>query len=205
MNAIRTAALLILACVPAAAEDYGQLHDAIKYCQPKNADDPNLVISSCLKALDSNLIDRSARAQAWINVAGAHLELKQYPDAFNAADNAIEADPNKWRAYANRAIAEAELGKPADAETDLDKAIDMAPNEPGPVLTRGQLYLAEGKLDQAIADFSTVIEKDSSTAPAYGLRAVAYAKQGKADLAAADRAQYSKLDPEDKYGLLKQR
>ena len=201
MKYVLSAAACLLLAVPAQGEEFGQLHDAIRYCQPKTQD-PQLIISSCLKAIDSNLIDRDALAEAWINVAAAHLMLKQFDDAGAAASHAIDADPNKWQAYVDRAIVEFTQKKAQDAENDLDKAISLAPREIGPVQTRGRLYLAEGRFDLAVADLSAAIALDSDAAQAYGLRAIAYDKQGKHDLAAADRAELQKRDPDDKFGLL---
>jgi tetratricopeptide (TPR) repeat protein len=192
------AALLI---TPQARAD-GQLRDANRYCNPSAADDPELIIGSCLKAIDSNLLGRNELSEAWNNVGGAHLLLKQYDQAVPALDKAIEADPKKWKAYVNRAIAEASLREPGPAETDLNTAVQLAPNESGPIRTRGQLYLGEGKLDQAIADLSAAIQIDSDDARAYGFRAMAYRKIAKPDLAAADIAQLQRLDPDDKFGLM---
>ena len=190
-----------LLAAPHAQAD-GQIRDANRYCNPSAADNPDLIITSCQKAIDSNLLGRNELSEAWNNIGGAHLLLKQYDQAVPALDKAIAADPKKWKAYVNRAIAEAELNEAAPAEADLNAAVQLAPNEPGPVRTRGQLYLAEGRLDIAIADFAAAIANDSGDARAYGYRAKAYDQQGKKDLAAADIAQLQHLDPDNKFGLM---
>lgn len=194
-------AAAVVAITSSAAQADGQIHDAIHYCQPHEADQPVLIITSCLKAIDSNLLDRMALAQAWTNVGAAHLELKQYDKAIMALNHAIESDPKMWRAYGDRGVAEAETGKLDAAETDIDTAIQLAPNEPSPLLTRGELYLGEEKFDKAQTDFSSGIAMDAKNVPAYYYRAMAWDKLGNKDLAAKDRAMVKMLDPDNKTGL----
>ncbi|HTQ12807.1 MAG TPA: tetratricopeptide repeat protein [Rhizomicrobium sp.] len=196
----------LLACVATGAlaqsqESYGQLHDAIKYCQPHVADNPELIIASCLKAIDSGFVGGQSLAQAWNNVGGAHIILKQYDQAILALNNAIAADPKLWRAYENRGAAEGALGELDKAGADIDVAMQLAPKEPGPVRMQGQLFLAERRYDDAVASFTAAIANDSSDAPSYGLRAQVYDKLNQPDKAAADRAKLKELDPDNKYGM----
>ncbi|HEY2071352.1 MAG TPA: tetratricopeptide repeat protein [Rhizomicrobium sp.] len=199
-SALMLAGVLVAAWPATAATN--QIRDALRNCRPMT-EDKQLLIGSCLKAIDSGMLEHDALAEAWINVAGGHIALKEYPAAESAAAHAIDADPNKWQGYANRGLAEAMEQKNDLAETDLNKAVEMAPKEPGAVGTRGRAYLAEGRLDQAVADLTAAIALDDTSAWAYSLRADAYTRQGKTDLAATDRAKVHALNPDDTPGLQK--
>lgn len=84
--------------------------------------------------------DRAALAAA---KAGALLDVGEFGQALDLAEQAIDRDPNLASAYSNRGAAHHGLGNFEQARADFERAADLAPRNP---FLRTQLGIAHRKL-----------------------------------------------------------
>ncbi|KAK9500139.1 hypothetical protein O3M35_001456 [Rhynocoris fuscipes] len=77
---------------------------------------------------DELLSDRSAVLLALhLNIAMSHLKLKNFTDAKNSCDTALEMDPNNLKALFRRGQALLQLSEPALAKKDFEKVVELEP------------------------------------------------------------------------------
>ncbi|KAK9500153.1 hypothetical protein O3M35_001467 [Rhynocoris fuscipes] len=77
---------------------------------------------------DELLSDRSAVLLALhLNIAMSHLKLKNFTNAKNSCDTALEMDPNSLKALFRRGQALLQLSEPALAKKDFEKVVELEP------------------------------------------------------------------------------
>jgi tetratricopeptide (TPR) repeat protein len=86
----------------------------------------------------------------YTNKAAAYLGFEQYDKAKEAADKAIEADPNLSMAYANKGMALIGLEKYQDALNAAEKAIKLNPDNHFGHYVKGLALDEDGKLQEAL-------------------------------------------------------
>jgi tetratricopeptide (TPR) repeat protein len=139
--------------------------------------------------------------ETWTALGDTYRQVKRFPEAGKAYDNAIAAatsNKRSWPLYYARAIAEQESGSWEKAEADLRQALVLSPNEPA-VLN----YLGYSWVDQKrnIKEALGMLEKARSLSPqdGYIVDSVgwAYYRLGRYDAAAKALEEAIQLVPGD--------
>ena len=73
-------------------------------------------------------IEVRKRASSYNELSSLYLELEMYPEAFEAADKAIEIDPDNARAWHYRGMANRFLGNFPEAKKDFEKSLELDPD-----------------------------------------------------------------------------
>ncbi|MGZ3580757.1 MAG: tetratricopeptide repeat protein, partial [Syntrophales bacterium] len=91
-------------------------------------------------------------AMAYLNRGLVLLDYKQYDNAINDFNKAIEFGPRNAQAYLGRGVALAFKNQYARAIEDLNRAIELNPKLPLAYNMRGMVYAQVGN-PRAVADF----------------------------------------------------
>lgn len=132
-------------------------------------------IEEYTKVIEANATT-TTRVKAYINRAGAYINLERYDEAIADCTEAITLEPQRVRAYLYRATAYNTMGDYELAIADCTKVIEMA---------------AAG--DARDSDIDSIVVE------AYIQRAYAYSKTGEPDLALTDCNSAIDIDPEQAY------
>jgi tetratricopeptide (TPR) repeat protein len=122
---------------------------------------------------------------------------KNQPDkAMADCDQAIQLDPNYFRAYNVRGILYSERKDFDRAIADFNQSIRLAPKFIFAYVNRGLAYADKGNLDRAMADYNEAITRSKGKYPqAYFARGNAYLDKKEYDRAIADYNRTSVIDP----------
>lgn len=125
---------------------------------------------------------------AYLNIAYAKSESKDYEGAILYLDTAIRLRPDYAKAFANRATAKKDLKKFNEAIKDYNRAIEINPAYYEAYLLRGDAKASLNKFDEGIADFNTALrmEPKLDCADFYKWRSAIYDKKGDKVKAQAD-------------------
>ncbi|GHT38050.1 hypothetical protein AGMMS49965_00260 [Bacteroidia bacterium] len=88
----------------------------------------------------------------WFNEGFVACETRQYQEAIDCLNKAIEIDPNFAPAYYNRGGAKGDLGRNEEAIEDFNKAIEINPNYANAYNNRGTAKSDLGQNEEAIED-----------------------------------------------------
>jgi tetratricopeptide (TPR) repeat protein len=82
------------------------------------------------KAIDyyKKAIEVRKQTSSYNELSSLYLELKMYQEAFEAADKAIEIDPDNARAWHYRGLANRFLGNFSEAKKDFEKSLELDPD-----------------------------------------------------------------------------
>lgn len=97
-------------------------------------------------------------AGIYVNRGKVCHNLRQYNDALQNYNKAIELNPRDGTAYFNRAIAHFILGRSYKAISDNTKAIELNPKDAGAYCNRGLTHLELGKVEEAREDFLKAVK-----------------------------------------------
>jgi len=141
-------------------------------------------LSATTETLHDMFIKR-VTAWDWFDKGNAFLESRNYNDAINAYNKAIQLNPNNDVAYLKRGVAHFNLGNYQQAINDYNMAINdynmaiqLNPQYADTYNGRGVAYGKLGNSQKAINDFNKAIELNPQYAEAYSNRAVVYFKLG---------------------------
>jgi tetratricopeptide (TPR) repeat protein len=125
----------------------------------------------------------------------ALVNSKEYPQAIDSFNRAIEIDSKYAPAYHGRGLAYLNQGDRDRAIVDFGQAIRLAPDDHRARYHRGVAYSRAGDYDRALADFGEAIRLKPDYAAAYMTRSWVDAKKGDDAQARADRQKAIELDP----------
>ena len=134
-------------------------------------------------------------AEACTRSGKALVNRKEYAQAIDHFNRAIEVDPTYAPAYDGRGVAYLNQGEQDRAIVDLSEAIRLDPSDARAQYHRGVAYSRSGDYDRALADFGEAIRLSPGSANAYLARSWVYAKKGDDAQAKADRQKAVELDP----------
>ena len=80
-----------------------------------------------LLAIIKTIRIKSDFSEAWLTKSAIHLDLEEYEEAFDSANQAIKADPNNYKAWNNRGLACERMKNYSEAKISFKKAIDINP------------------------------------------------------------------------------
>ena len=104
-------------------------------------------------------------------------KLKQYKEALNNFDKAIELNPKFALPWHYRGMSKEKLGQPEEAMKSYDRAIELNPEYVLPWFYRGMLKCESDQYKEAIKDYNQAIKLDPKNAYcAYCYRSRGYAK-----------------------------
>jgi tetratricopeptide (TPR) repeat protein len=121
------------------------------------------------------------------------LIARNYQEAINAFDRAIDLDSNTASDYYYRAFSLYQINKLAPALRDLDRAIELKPDRADSYLRRGIVVAAMGDREAALTNYSRAIELNPQLAQAYLHRSLLRRELGDIEGANLDRATAVKL------------
>jgi len=113
-----------------------------------------------------------------MNRGSAYAVIKNYKQAIEDFNRAIEINPLYAEAYNNRGNAYTDLDHHKKAIEDFNRAIDIKPSFAGTYGNRGNAYIALGNTEQAIEDFSRAIAIKPDDVSFYIQRGVVYLNKG---------------------------
>ena len=137
----------------------------------------------------------SRTAEALTRHGRAEVNGKDYPQAIDHFNKAIEIDPKYAPAYDGRGVAYSNQGELDRAIADFDEAIRLDPSDALAWYHRGGAHARAGDDGRALADLAEAIRLDPGSAKAYLARSRVYAKKGDDAQAKADRQKAAELDP----------
>ena len=82
---------------------------------------------------------RRERQAALGNLCAGYLLLRQFDEAIDYCDQALEESDRNWRVYNNRALIYLELKRFDDAEADIARGQELAPNAKSLKVVKGML------------------------------------------------------------------
>jgi tetratricopeptide (TPR) repeat protein len=123
------------------------------------------------------------------------VNSKQYPQAIDQFNKAIQIDPKYAPAYHGRGVAFLDHGETDRAIADFGEAIRLDASDARSRYHRAVAYARKKQLDQALADLTEAIRLNPTYAAAYLTRSWVYTEKGEADRAKADRQKAAELDP----------
>jgi tetratricopeptide (TPR) repeat protein len=161
------------------------------------------VIDKCIAALRLNikgenkqfattLISWSLNRRGQVYAGAGNTEL-----ADSDFEEALNFDPNNWRALHNRGVSYAESGKFAEAFDDFNAVIKTNPKFAKAYTNRATLFVQAGDLESAEKDYRSACKLDNKLASArLGLARVCHSG-GRWDEALEHFTAAAKLDPEN--------
>ena len=140
---------------------------------------------------------RKNMAISYNNRGNAYAELKQYENAIEDFNKAIEVNPKFAEAYNNRGPAYAELKQYGRAIEDYNRAIELNPKFAKAYNNRGIAYAKLKQHERVIEDFNKAIDINPKFAEAYNNRGLAYAELEQYGRAIEDFNKAIDINPED--------
>lgn len=188
---ILLAAPLLLAAIPAAAQDSQQLR-AWCYDDKATADQ---VIQGCDAVIASGRESQQNLALAYSNRGSAWHRKRDFDRAMRDQDQAIKLDPNDAWNWHGRAVAYGQQGQYVRAIQDLDQAIRVDPKLFRPWVDRCWNRAFVNQLQAALADCNEALRLQPNDRNALYGRGVARRKKGDAAGGNADMEAAMKINP----------
>jgi tetratricopeptide (TPR) repeat protein len=98
------------------------------------------------------------------NMAGYHRENRNYAQAITNYKQAIQINPDDFRAYYNLADSYQKMGQPEEALQSFEKALKISPNDARTHYNMANLYYQKGETNQAKIHYKKVIELEPENA-----------------------------------------
>jgi Tfp pilus assembly protein PilF len=111
------------------------------------------------------------------SLGGVYLQEGNYAEADAHLNNAIQADPNNYKAWYNRGVIYLRQRKPNESLQALDKAIAIK-EYPKALFTRALLFQQAGEPMRALVDIEKVLEKEPENGRAHFIKGDCLEKQG---------------------------
>lgn len=124
---------------------------------------------------EAETIEDQSSAKDFSKRADTYYRQKDYDNAVQNYNKAIELNPQDADAYSSRGNAYYMKGDHDQAFEDYNKALVLDQTLPHVYINRGNIYYEEGERDQAIIDFNRAIQVSPQYAPAYYRRGRFYA------------------------------
>ena len=142
-----------------------------------------------------NQIDNEVLEQQKIDEGWKAWENKNFEQAFELFNEAIQLNPNDYKGYYGRGTVNFDLRNYHQSIKDFDKAIQYNPNIAGIYNNRGNVYFDALDFDKALEDYTKAIQLDSNLSFAYSNRGKTYMSLRKYDDAIVDLKTAIKIDP----------
>lgn len=128
----------------------------------------------------------------------AYTSGKQWDQAIDESNKALEAHPEFVEAYINRGNIYFIKAQHDSAISDFDKAIKLRAEDPFVYVLRGDAYNRKGLTDNALADYNKAIEVDAKYPLAYAKRGyIHHVRKREYDIAISDYSKAIDLYSED--------
>jgi tetratricopeptide (TPR) repeat protein len=165
------------------------------------------IIETCRRARVSQASPAATRyandlaAWAYNRRGQMKAEAGRDSEAMLDFDDAIRADPKRWRALHNRGVLFAQAGGFEKAFDDFNRTIELSPNFAKAYCNRAALLMVADNLPAAAKDYARAIELDPNLAVAHRGRARALHLLGQLDEAADHFDAAVQLVPNDAYAI----
>lgn len=141
--------------------------------------------------------DNQMTSGDYIRSGNRYYDKKDYQNALESYNRAVELDENNAVAYYNRGCVFSRQKEYNKAIADYSKAIELDKNYVNAYYGRGIVYGEQGKYDKAIEDYSRTIELDKNYAYAYNNRGIVFYEQREYEKAIEDYSKAIELDEND--------
>jgi tetratricopeptide (TPR) repeat protein len=130
------------------------------------------------------------------NLSHLYMELQQYSEAVQHAQEALKIDRYNYNAIFNLGTAYFKSGKFKQAQSVFLNALELYPDNSDFYLRLGATFENQGKLQEAIESLNKVIElHDTNLARAYNMLGIIYWRQKKYDDSVASAKKSLAIDP----------
>lgn len=133
-------------------------------------------------------------AQNYFNTGLDWFKKKQYEQAIQSLDNAIQLKPDYMFAYQVRGNSYAALKQMKNAYSDYTTALKLAPNNAINYYNRGNVYRLTRCYDSAFLDYNRSIQLKPDYTNAFQNRGITYANEKNYDLAIQDFSRAIAID-----------
>ncbi len=130
---------------------------------------------------------------AWTKLCMAYVNLSNFPEARNAAEQLLKVTPDNTTGYFYRGIASLNTGDVAAAQSDFEKAIKLEDDFGSAYYYLALIKSQKGDLSGAMQDLQKCIQVAPKFKAAYELAASVLEKQGDTQRAAQFRAAAGQL------------
>jgi tetratricopeptide (TPR) repeat protein len=130
----------------------------IETCRQAQASQPDHDINRYANELTSWALNRRGQLKA---------EAGRDTEAIGDFDEAVTADPQRWRAIHNRGVLLAQAGEFEKAFDDFNRTIEINPQFAKAYSNRAALFVVAGNLEPAMQDYARAIELDPKLAVAH--------------------------------------
>ena len=138
-----------------------------------------------------------ATARELISRGNELLNKRQYDQAIEQFDQALQLEPRSAWALADRGMARVWKNDATGARKDFDAAEAIEPKNWVAWQGRGVLALRESNLDEAVTHFTAALKERPNDTFALNWRAEAYRRRGETDNALADSAAVIRIYPQN--------
>lgn len=154
------------------------------YSQRRHAE----AIPHLKNALTKPLVDYT-KSEVLSMIGNCYNELGQFEQSHAYHDQALEEDPNNYRAYVNKGVVYRLQGNYEHATQMYTIALELEPDYAELHASMGALEIVKGDFEAAIGHLEHAIEIDDSIAVTHSNLAIAYANLGRFEEANAELAE----------------
>lgn len=158
-QAPRVLFLCLAVALAACAGDWDDYQNALEYLAKREYE---LALESFARIKDQNSLSLRERGLLKCYQGLARLHLKQYPQARQDLDRAIELIPDSYCAHYNRALLNIHEERHQDVAADLTASLALRSDFTPSLINRAQAYIALGRYDLALADRDRVLALKSN-------------------------------------------
>jgi TolB-like protein/DNA-binding winged helix-turn-helix (wHTH) protein len=160
-----------------------------------NESDAGLLGKALQLANQGVALDRDLPQAYWV-LSYVHLFRQEYAEAAQAADRAVEYDPNFADSYLTLAVCKIHFGAAEEALRLVKKAMLLNPEYPAPYASvMGQAYFFMGEYDKAVMKLREAIDRNYNLVIPHVFLIVALSKQNRMDDASWEAEQFKSVAP----------
>ena len=131
-------------------------------------------------------ISQKHLAESWFYRGVLLGKIGEFQNAIAAFSQAIQLDPQLYRAYSNRGVLLLKQGDATKALGDVNQAITLAANDSEAYVYRGEINAVFGKYPRALHDFATALRLNPKCVEAYCRRGFLYLRSNRHSQAIED-------------------
>jgi tetratricopeptide (TPR) repeat protein len=193
LRAVCLTFVMLLAGVAVAAAEPPPGND-LATCRDRQAE-TQARTTACENLLNANSVTGKDKSLALVIRAQAMITKRDYDNAIEVLNSAVEADPDNVGAINVRGLAHEHKGEDDLALADYNLAIQKRPNFGFAYNNRGTIQLRRGALQSALDDFNVSIKYSPKFLLGWTNRARVRTMMKDYDGAIADFAEAEKIDP----------
>jgi len=153
-----------------------------------------------VRALKMQVDQGKSNKALWFHLGNAYYETNDISAAILAFDNAVQLDPNFFKALVNLALMYDENESWAKAIETFERAAEIEPDNPDVWSHLGNTYYAQNKFDDAMSHYRMALSVDENATHALYSIGIAFADAGIFREAVRYWTRVSQLEPDSELG-----